>query len=277
MTASCALDLPSRAVQNAGTMAGRARSLQVVRVVAALSVAIVIASCATTQKGGGGWFGAPAPTPTPTPSPKPRTAAATAARAPRLYYAGVEGLKVYGEPSASSTVVGTLSLREKVRRVRVERGFAFVESTKSGVKGWVDNAQLAWRLPTAPATAGPAPGEAQPEEVQPEEVQTEEAPPEEPVRASLQSLPNTFVTAIDAVRGESGWAVRADVAAPRVLAPGDVRNVGERTAKAIGEPVELTVRARTDVLVTGRQYQAVGDVPLPEERNGMPTPEARSP
>jgi anti-sigma factor RsiW len=100
---------------------------------------------------------------------------------------------------------------------------------------------------------------------------------EETVRASLQSLPNTFVTAIDAVHGESGWAVRADVAAPRVLAPGDVRNVEERTAKAIGEPVDLTVRARTDVLVTGRQYQAVGDVPLPEERNGMPTPEARSP
>jgi hypothetical protein len=97
-----------------------------------------------------------------------------------VYYAGVEGLKVYGEPSASSKVVGTLSLREKVRRVRVERGFAFVESTKSGVKGWVDNAQLAWRLPTAPATAGPAPGEAKPEEVPPEEVQPEEALPEEP-------------------------------------------------------------------------------------------------
>ena len=173
MTVSNALDLPLRAVQEARTMAGRGGSMRIVRVAAALGVAMVIASCATTQKGVGGWFGAPAPTPTP--SPKPRTTAATAAQAPRVYYAGVEGLKVYGEPSASSKVVGTLSLREKVTRVKVERGFAFVESTKSGVKGWVDNAQLAWRLPTAPATAGPVPGEAKPEGAQPEE-----APPEEP-------------------------------------------------------------------------------------------------
>jgi hypothetical protein len=100
---------------------------------------------------------------------------------------------------------------------------------------------------------------------------------EETVRANLQSLPNTLVTAIDAVRGESGWAVRADVAAPRVLGTNDVRNVEERAAKAMGESVDLTVRARTDVLVTGKKYQAVGDVRLSEEGNGVPTPEARSP
>jgi uncharacterized hydrophobic protein (TIGR00271 family) len=98
---------------------------------------------------------------------------------------------------------------------------------------------------------------------------------EETVRSSLQSLPNTFVTAIDAVPSQSGWAVRTDVASPRVLAPGDVRGVEERTAKVIGEPVELTVRARTDVLVTGKQYQAVGDVRLPGEDDGAPAP--RSP
>ena len=106
--------------------------------------------------------------PTPTPSPTPKT---TAAQAPRVYYAGVEGLKVYSEPSATSKVAGALSLHEKVIRSRLDRGFAFVESTKSGVKGWVNNAQLTWRLPTAPATAAPAPGKTLPEE----------APPEEPV------------------------------------------------------------------------------------------------
>ena len=53
--------------------------------------------------------------------------------------------------------------------------------------------------------------------------------------------------------------------------------VEERTAKAIGEPVELTVRARTDVLVTGKQYEAVGDVRLTEEGNSVATPEARAP
>jgi hypothetical protein len=100
---------------------------------------------------------------------------------------------------------------------------------------------------------------------------------EQAVRANLQSLPNTFVTAIDAVRSESGWAVRADVAAPRVLTPGDVRNVEERTAKTVGAPVDLTVRARTDILVTGKQYEVVGDARLAEEGDSVPTPETRSP
>jgi len=99
---------------------------------------------------------------------------------------------------------------------------------------------------------------------------------EKTVRANLQSLPNTFVTAIDAVRREPGWAVRAEVVAPRVLTPDDVHKVEERTAKAIGESVDLEVRARTDVLVTGKEYQAVGDVHLPEEGD-VAAPDAHSP
>jgi hypothetical protein len=100
---------------------------------------------------------------------------------------------------------------------------------------------------------------------------------EKTVLANLQSLPNTFVTAIDAVHRESGWVVRAEVVAPRVPAPNDVRSIEERTAKTVGESVELEVRARTDVLITGKQYQAVGEVYFSDEGNGAPTPEARSP
>jgi uncharacterized hydrophobic protein (TIGR00271 family) len=87
---------------------------------------------------------------------------------------------------------------------------------------------------------------------------------EDAVRTSLESLPNTFVTAIDAVHRESDWAVRAEVVAPHVLAPTDVHSTEERAAKVIGEPVDLEVRARADVLVTGKQYQAVGEVQTPE-------------
>jgi len=100
---------------------------------------------------------------------------------------------------------------------------------------------------------------------------------EETVRANLQSVPNTFVTAIDAVQRDSGWAVRAEVAGPRVLAPNEVHSIEERTAKAVAASVDLSVRARTDVLVTGKEYQAVGDVRLPGEGEAVPTPEARSP
>jgi uncharacterized hydrophobic protein (TIGR00271 family) len=100
---------------------------------------------------------------------------------------------------------------------------------------------------------------------------------ENAVRTNLQNLPNTFVTAVDAVHQEPGWAVRAEVVAPRVLAPDDVRKVEERAAKAIGESVDLSVRARTDVLITNKRYEAVGDIGLPTEGAGAPTPEARSP
>jgi hypothetical protein len=100
---------------------------------------------------------------------------------------------------------------------------------------------------------------------------------EETTRASLQALPNTFVTAIDAARAESGWTVRADVSAPKVPAPSEVRGIEDRIAKVVGGPVSLTVRARTDVLVTGTRYEAVGDVRSSEDPDGTPTPQPRSP
>ncbi len=72
-------------------------------------------------------------------------------------------------------------------RSKVERGYALVESTKSGVKGWVDNAQLTWRLPTAPSTAAGV--EAQPEEpVAP--AAEEQAEPEEPVATPGEEVPS---------------------------------------------------------------------------------------
>jgi len=84
------------------------------------------------------------------------------------------------------------------------------------------------------------------------------------VRSRLQGLPNVFVTAVDAVRQDVGWVVRADVVAPRVPVPGEILAVEQGTAKAIGEPVELTVRASTEIVVTGTQYRAVEQSRVPE-------------
>jgi hypothetical protein len=122
--------------------------------VAALGAALVLASCAGVKERVGGWFGAKAPASAP---------GATAAQAPRVYYAGVDGLKVHSEPSASSKVVGTLTLHE------------------------------------------------------------------------------------------------------------------ERAAKAIGSPVDLAVRARTDVLVTRWKYRSVGDAQMSPNGDTMPAPDAQSP
>jgi hypothetical protein len=161
MGLSYALDLLRRAFHK-HRMVRRAQSLPMVRVAAAVSVALVLASCASVQHTVGGWFGTATPTPSPTPTLQTKGGAATTA--PRVYYAGIEGLQVYSAPSASSKVIGQLSLHEKVTRFKLERGYAYVESTKSDVKGWVKNAQLIWRLPSAPTTAAPAAEEVQPEE-----------------------------------------------------------------------------------------------------------------
>ncbi len=179
MTGTCLTSTP-RTVQNTRVMKRHARGF---RVALAFGGAVALAGCAAMQQTFGGWFGAATPTPTATPQAPP-----AAAEAARVYYAGVEGLKVYSEPSASSKVVGVLSQYEKVTRTNLERGYAYVESAKSGVKGWVNNAQLIWRLPAAPKTGAPAseetpsgePGAPTGEEPQAPAAPEATAPPTEP-------------------------------------------------------------------------------------------------
>jgi hypothetical protein len=121
----------------------------------ATAVAITLTGCASTRDTVGGWLGT-------------ADEAAAPAQSAAVYYSRMEGLKVYGAPSSSAAVVGALSLHEKVTRSRVDGGYAYVASTKRDLKGWVDNAHLIWRLPSAPsaeATPEPAPAVgAQPEE-----------------------------------------------------------------------------------------------------------------
>jgi len=126
-------------------------------VVAVLGVVVSLAACAATRQRVGGWFGIGTPTPTPSVTP-------SATAPPQVYYAGAEGLQVYSKPSESSKVVGKLALHEKVRRYKLERGYAYIESDKSGAKGWVSNAQLIRRLPGVATTAAPAPAAAEPDE-----------------------------------------------------------------------------------------------------------------
>jgi hypothetical protein len=134
--------------------------------------AVAFAGCATTRESIGGWFGGAAPTPV------------AEVTGPSVYYAGTEGMKVYSEPSGSSKVVGQLSRHEKVTRFKLERGYAYVESD-GGAKGWVNNAQLIWRLPSSPSTA--APTAAAPEVEEPAEALQEPSPTNTPVPGAPKS------------------------------------------------------------------------------------------
>jgi hypothetical protein len=93
-----------------------------------------------------------------------RSARSKAPASGQTYYAGADGLVVRDQPSASGTVIGRLALHERVTRVRTHDGFALVTGSASGVKGWVENAQLVAHIPAAsPATKEAPPAGATPD------------------------------------------------------------------------------------------------------------------
>jgi hypothetical protein len=170
------------------------RLAQGFRVFLVAGSATVLAGCTAMQQTFGGWFGPATPTPAPAPQATP-----AAAVSPRMYYAGVEGLKVYSDSSTASKVVGELSLYEKVTRTKLERGYAYVESANSGAQGWVNNAQLIWRLPTAPKSAAGAPEAPEPEEPAGPAAETPQEPPvPEPTATAAAPLPAPTNTAVPA-------------------------------------------------------------------------------
>ena len=122
------------------------------RWIPAVAMALVLIGCSSTRQTVAGWFGEAPPTPT-----------AVAAQPGQVYYAAVDGLTVYAQASNSSKVVGHLTMHERVTRSRIEHGYAYVTSS-GNLEGWVDNAQLIWRLPAAasqsepPRTGAPAGG-----------------------------------------------------------------------------------------------------------------------
>lgn len=85
--------------------------------------------------------------------------------APRVYYAGVENLKMYPESGFSGAPIAELPLHEKVLRYKLEKGFAYVKVPRTGQTGWVRNKDLVWRTSTrskkSEETVSPPPKEQQ--------------------------------------------------------------------------------------------------------------------
>jgi hypothetical protein len=76
-------------------------------------------------------------------------------------------------------------------------------------------------------------------------------------RTKIEEGGELFVNNIDAAKLGATWAVRADVVGPRVPDPARVRSVEAFLTEEAGAPVTLTVRARSDVVVTSEQYDSV--------------------
>ncbi len=109
--------------------------------------------------------------------------------APRVYYAGVAGLKMFSQRSVSGSPIAELPLYDKVLRYKVEHGFAYVKVTRTGQVGWVRNADLVWRKRTPSKKSSKNSPPPQPKtEVPPEntpEVNPEPNPEIEPRDASM--------------------------------------------------------------------------------------------
>jgi hypothetical protein len=81
---------------------------------------------------------------------------------------------------------------------------------------------------------------------------------EETVKRNIESIPTTFVTAIDAVPEEEGWRVRAETVGLRVPTPAELRAAEQASEKTLAAKVEILLQARTDLFVTSEGYSPVG-------------------
>lgn len=171
-----------------------------------VTAAVALAGCSGMQKTVGGWFG---------------DVPATSTQDGTVYFAATDGLAVHGDASFSSPVVGRLALHEKIVRTRLQSGFAYVVSDQTGVAGWVDNAQLIWRLPTAPqagtvaAPADPSPAAAPTDVAPPAAAAAPEAAPA-PAADTAQTPPPA---ATDAAPAPAATAPAADPAPEAAVAP----------------------------------------------------------
>jgi hypothetical protein len=80
---------------------------------------------------------------------------------------------------------------------------------------------------------------------------------EQAAQAGIEQTPNLFVINIDAAKSEAGWAVRAEVVGPRVPSPAEVHTLETTLQKLAGQPVMVSLWARTEVVVTGQRYTSV--------------------
>ena len=82
---------------------------------------------------------------------------------------------------------------------------------------------------------------------------------EQAVRDAVQSSPERFVAAVDAVEQDGAWRVRAEVVGPKLPTPADIGAVEESTSRKVGAPVKLSVWARAEAQVNAERYAPLGE------------------
>lgn len=181
-----------------------------------IALVVVLAGCDSYRSHAPSWLGGEA------------GASATAGTG-SVYYSGVAELRVFESPSTSSKVVGSLSLHQKVVRSKIDRGFAFIESTDGHLRGWVNNAQLIWKVPapTSPPTDSrkTAPAASAPSVAEPA---TEPVPPTAPEPASDRPAEPTGNETAEPVEAEPAAAEGQDEQPTPVRRPPARKQAGDQ-------------------------------------------------
>jgi hypothetical protein len=139
----------------------------------AIALAVLLSSGCSAVKSPGEWFG---------------SGSKTSAKTAGVFFAGADDLAVRDAPSSSGKIVGYLSLHQKVVRSKLTKGYARVRSADGKLEGWVVNAKLLWKPPSAtpvaaetPAAADAAPARTEPSSPSPEPDQPVDPAPKKPV------------------------------------------------------------------------------------------------
>jgi hypothetical protein len=128
-----------------------------------------------------------------------REAGAPAESAPTatVYYTGTAGLPLYRSPGRD--IISRLPRYSKLYRDDLQRGYAHVRVDATGETGWVENAQLIWRLPAqasppqpAEPASAPAATEPVPDAVKPPESTTPAATPSSGTPSQPTVSPSIF-------------------------------------------------------------------------------------
>ena len=80
---------------------------------------------------------------------------------------------------------------------------------------------------------------------------------EQQVRELIEAGGRLIVAGIDAAPSGGGWLVRALTVGPRVPAPADVRAVETALRTRLGQPVELSIWAQIDGVVSAQRYSSL--------------------
>jgi outer membrane biosynthesis protein TonB len=149
-----------------------------------------------------------------------------------MYYVGVDQLAVYSEPKPSSSRLTQLPLHQKVYRYKMEKGYAYIKVEGSEVTGWVDNAQLIWRLPSQQQKAPP---KAEERATKPE--------PEAPVAKEKAPTPTTAAEAAEpeptptAAEPPAEQKPTSPAAAPTSVAPAQSAPAAPSAPRPIGPSI----------------------------------------